>query len=62
MMGIDDMAVSFAISVGAGYVPNIISLIKGDVTLNDKIDKCFKKALDKWDVSNETRQVMRYHM
>lgn len=51
MMGLDDIVLSFAISVGAGYVPNIINKIQGDKTLEDKINDCFNKALKKWDIS-----------
>lgn len=60
MMGIDDIVASFGISVGAGYVPSIIAKIKGDKTLEDRMDACFHKALDKWEISAETRNLM-YH-
>lgn len=49
MMGLDDIFLSFAISVGAGYVPNILNRIQGDKTLEDKINDCFKKALKKME-------------
>lgn len=55
MMGLDDIFLSFAISVGAGYVPNILNRIQGDKTLEDKINDCFKKALKKWNVSQDIR-------
>jgi len=58
MMGLDDIVLSFAISVGAGYVPNIINKIQGDKTLEDKINDCFNKALKKWDVSQDTRDLL----
>lgn len=58
-MGFDDMAVSFAISIGAGYVPSIIAKIKGDKTLEDRINICFKKALSNWNVSQETRELLK---
>ena len=55
MMGLDDIFLSFAISVGAGYVSNILNRIQGDKTLEDKINDCFKKALKKWNVSQDIR-------
>lgn len=58
MMGLDDIVLSFAISVGAGYVPNIINKIQGDKTLEDKINDCFNKALKKWDISQDTRDLL----
>lgn len=58
MMGLDDIVLSFVISVGAGYVPNIINKIQGDKTLEDKINDCFNKALKKWDVSQDTRDLL----
>lgn len=58
-MGFDDIAISFAVSVGAGFVPAIIEKIRGDKTLEDRINKTFQKALNKWEVSQETRNLLQ---
>lgn len=47
MMGIDDILISFAISVAAGNVPTIKSLIKKE-SLQDRLNSSFSKALKKW--------------
>lgn len=44
MMGIDDILISFAISVAAGNVPTIKSLIKKE-SLQDRLNSSFSKAL-----------------
>lgn len=59
MMVFDDIVISFAISIGAGYVPSIIAKIKGDKTLEERINICFKKALSNWNVSPETRELLK---
>lgn len=60
MMGIDDIVINFAISVGAGFVPAIIEKIRSNKNLEDHINKTFQKALDKWEVSQETEKLLQH--
>ena len=55
MMGLDDIMISFAVSVGAGIVNNLIEDIRSNKDLDARMNKCFNNALNKWEVSQETR-------
>ena len=49
-----DMAASFIISLLAGYVPGLGN--NDDVMKH--LDKCYRKALEKWSINQETRELM----
>jgi len=53
-----DIIVNFAISFLAGYLPMLGN--KDDVMRH--LEKCYKKALGKWNVSQETRELMSDNM
>ena len=53
-----DIIVNFAISFLAGYLPMFGN--KDDVMSH--LEKCYKKALGKWNVSQETRELMSDNM
>lgn len=55
MMGLDDIMISFAVSVGAGIATNLIEDIRSNKNLDARMNKCFNNALKKWEVSQETR-------
>lgn len=55
MMGFDDIIVSFAVSVGAGVITDLVNEIKGNKNVESRMNKCFNNALDRWEVSQETR-------
>ncbi len=55
MMGFDDIMISFAVSVGAGIATNLIEDISSNKDLDARMNKCFNNALNKWEVSQETR-------
>lgn len=55
MMGLDDIMISFAVSVGAGIATNLIEDIRSNKNLDARMNKCFNNALNKWEVSQETR-------
>ncbi len=54
-MGLDDIMISFAVSVGAGVATNQIEDIRSNKDLDARMNKCFNNALNKWEVSHETR-------
>lgn len=55
MIGLDDIMISFAVSVGAGIATNLIEDIRSNKDLDARMNKCFNNALNKWEVSQETR-------
>ncbi|MEE1084809.1 MAG: hypothetical protein UH850_13875 [Paludibacteraceae bacterium] len=55
MMGLDDIMISFAVSVGAGIATNLIEEIRSNKDLDARMNKCFNNALNKWEISQETR-------
>lgn len=57
-MGFDDIMISFAVSVGAGIATNILEDIKSNKDLDSRMNKCFNTALKKWEVSQETRELL----
>ena len=54
-MGVDDMMVSFALSYIAGNIPQIKEWLQGRKDLQDKISKCYDRALKKWTVNDGIR-------
>lgn len=58
MMGIDDIFISFIVSYLAGSLPSLKNIIikKDNETLQERIDKSFEKALDKWCADDVIRQ------
>ena len=55
MMTFDEIVMNFAISVGAGLATNLIE----NSSLDSRINDCFKRALDNWEVSQVTRDSMK---
>lgn len=45
MMGLDDIMISFAVSVGAGIATNLIEDIRSNKNLDARMNKCFNNAL-----------------
>lgn len=58
MMGIDDAIIGFIISYLAGSLPSLkdIFLKKSNESLQERIDKSFEKALEKWCADDALRQ------
>ena len=52
--------IKFAFSLISGNLPNIISKIKGNKELEERIEQCFFQALNKWDISEETKNILQY--
>ncbi|BEG99002.1 hypothetical protein [Bacteroides sedimenti] len=52
MMGLDDIAISFAISYIAGSIPTLKDWLSRDKDLEIRLDKCYQKALKKWTVND----------
>lgn len=50
----------FALSIVFKNLPNIISKIKGNKDLEGRIEQCFYLALNKWDISEETKNNFHY--
>ena len=50
----------FAFSLISGNLPNIISKIKGNKDVEGRIEQCFYQALNKWDISEETKNNFHY--
>ena len=46
-MGLDDIMISFSVSVGAGIVNNLIEDIRSNKDLDARMNKCFNNALNK---------------
>ena len=59
-MGVDDMMVSFALSYIAGNIPQIKEWMQGRKDLQDKISKCYDRALKKWTVNDGIRVAEKY--
>ena len=53
-----DIVASFVISWFAGNIPTIKDAIQNTPTLKERINKCFNKALKRWNVPQETRDLM----
>lgn len=51
---------NFAFSLISGNLPNIISKIKGNKDVGGRIEQCFYQALNKWDISEETKNNFHY--
>lgn len=54
MMGVDDIAISFAISYLAGSIPAIKELLIKD-QIEDRLEACYQKALKQWSANNLIR-------
>ena len=57
MTGID-VFISFVISYIAGNVPSLKQLFKGwdDLSIKEKMDQCYQKALERWCANDTLRQ------
>ena len=61
MMGFDDILVGFALSYAAGNTPQIKEWLQGKKGLQDKISKCYDRALKKWTVNDQIRSTEKIH-
>ena len=52
-----EISLSFLISYIAGNVPSIKDLLEINTSLEEKLEKCFKKAVSDWDVDPETKKM-----
>ena len=57
MMGVDDMAISLAISYIAGNIPQLKKWFEGNPSLQKEMDKCYDCALKKWAVNSGVRNI-----
>lgn len=57
-----EISLSFLISFIAGNVPSIKDLLEIDTSLEEKLEKCFKKAVNDWNVDPETRKLVGDNM
>lgn len=48
--------ISFLISYIVGNIPTVKEKILGNKTLKDHLEDCFKKAVERWDVPNESKK------
>lgn len=53
------MIVSFLISVAAGNLPTVKELLSENKSVDKALKKCFKRAVEKWDVIEELRESTR---
>lgn len=58
MMEFDEIIINFAINIGAGLIPELINHIKSNKNLEDRINNAFQKALNRWEVSQELRNLL----
>lgn len=56
-MGVDDMAISLAISYIAGNIPQLNKWFEGNPSLQKEMDKCYDSALKKWTVNSGIRDL-----
>lgn len=61
-MGALEISLSFLISYIAGNVPSIKDLLEINTSLEEKLEKCFKKAVGDWDVDPETKNLVGENM
>ena len=54
-----EMIVSFLISVAAGNLPTVKELLSENKSVDKALKKCFKRAVEKWDVIEELRESTR---
>lgn len=57
-----EISLSFLISYIAGNVPSIKDLLEINTSLEEKLEKCFKKAVSDWDVDPETKKMFGDNM
>lgn len=53
---------SFLISYLAGNVPQIKDLFEGNKTMRERINKCFKKAVERWDYAKIAKESISKNM
>ncbi len=51
-----EMIVSFLISVAAGNIPTVKELLSKNQSVDKALRKCFKRAVEKWDVIKELKE------
>lgn len=51
-----EIIVSFLISVAAGNIPTIKDMKSKNECIDKALKKCFKRAVEKWDVIEELRE------
>lgn len=51
-MGIDDIAVSFAVSYIAGSIPTLKDWLSRDKDFESRLNECYNRALKKWTVND----------
>lgn len=56
-MGVDDMAISLAISYIAGNIPQLKKWFEGNPSLQKEMDKCYDRALKQWAVNSGVRDI-----
>lgn len=54
------MMVSFALSYVAGNMPQIKEWLQGRKDLQEKISKCYDRALRRWTINNGIRETEKY--
>jgi len=54
-----DIFTSFIISLAAGNLPTIKDIMSKNDSIEKALKKCFRKAVDKWNVIEETKQDVR---
>lgn len=59
MMGVDDMAISLAISYIAGNIPQLKTWFEGNPSLQKEMDKCYDRALKQWSNNRGVRDIER---
>lgn len=61
-MGLDDIAISFALSYLAGNIPTIKDRFSKKRDLDERIEKCYQKALKRWCQNDSIRKNMSIHI
>lgn len=58
MMGIDDIFISFITSYITGMLPSLKEIFskKDNKTLQERVDKCYEKALERWIADDTVRE------
>ena len=51
-MGFDDVAVSFAVSYIAGYIPTLTNWLSRNKDFENRWNDCYNKALNKWTIND----------
>lgn len=61
-MGALEISLSFLISYITGNISSIKELLEINQSLEEKLQKCFKIAVSKWDVDPETKRIIEDNM